>query len=125
MKKIFTLVFSLGLLTSAFAQSPNRRQNQSPGSTHQSSSYAGNNHDSRNGSNLYSNNKNPQWNNKDSRDRHEQYAYSNNDRGRDDGDRYKQYAPKYEIGRSGHDYDQHYRMVQVPLFQVILGIGRR
>ena len=124
MKKIFTLVFSLGLLVSAFAQTPSRRQNQTPGNTHQSSAYAGNNLDSRNGSNTYSNDKNQQWNSKDSRDQHDQYAYSKNDRGRNDGDRDRQYSAKYNDGRRGHDYDQP-QPVRMPLIQIILGIGRR
>src|SRR5450631_2869628 len=77
MKKIFTLVFSVGLLTSAFAQTDNRHQNPQNNTTrYQQSQYQGGNQyqagnqytsDNRNGyTKSYGNNdgfnKTAQWN---------------------------------------------------------------
>ena len=127
MKKIFTLVFSLGLLTSAFAQSEHRQQRQNQGTTYQSSQYSGNNRQDNKGSNTYSYDRNSQWKNKDSRDQHDQYAYNrNNDKfGRDGSfrDQDEHFGSRYKRERRGYDY--YAQPVRIPLFQIFFGIGSR
>lgn len=126
MKKIFTLVLSLGLLTSAFAQSGHRQQNQNPANTYQSSSYSGNSRYSRNSTNSYSTDKNSQWKDQNGPDQHDQYAYTRNYRDRDGNfrDRDEHYSPKYGNERTGHNYDEYPQPVKIaPLLQIIIGIG--
>ncbi|HEY5406421.1 MAG TPA: hypothetical protein VIJ92_05010 [Ginsengibacter sp.] len=124
MKKIFTLVFSLGLLTSAFAQSGHRQQNQNTGNTHQQSQYSHDNSQYNNGANTYSYSQNSQWNKNDS---HDQYA-SNRDndkfsRDRNFGGSHERFDSRYQ--KEKRNYDFHPRPVRVPLLQIILGIGKR
>jgi hypothetical protein len=123
MKKIFTLIFSLGLLTTAFAQSGYRQQNRNKGNVYQQSQYS---HDSRHdNNNINSYGGNQQWNNNDKRDQHDQYAYNQNDRDRNYRDRDQSFSPKYKNARRGYNYDEPYQPVRVPLLQIIFGIGGR
>src|SRR5665213_2207228 len=113
MKKIFTLIFSLGLLTSAFAQSEHRQQKQPQGNGYQTSQYSRNGHQDKNSSNTYSNVRDNQWNNKDNRD---QYAYNRNER----NDSYRggdeHFSPKYNSDKRRYDRDEHYQpATRVPL----------
>ena len=124
MKKIFTLVFSLGLLTSVFAQSGNRRQNQNTGDSHQPSQYSQDKSYDKNSSNTYSYSQNSQWNKNDS---HDQYAINRSD-GKFDSD--KKFGDRDEHfdkrnREEKRDYDYRPQQVRVPLLQIILGIGRR
>jgi len=122
MKKIFTLVFSLGLLTSAFAQSGHRRQIQNPGNTYQSSQYSRGNSQYNNSSNTYSYGRNTQWNENDNLD---QFAYN---RGNDKFDRDKNFRGQDEQFDSKYireRRDYHYQPVRVPLLQIFFGIARR
>jgi hypothetical protein len=124
MKKIFTLVFSLGLLTSAFAQSEHRQQRQNQGNTYQSSQYSRNDRQDNKGSNTYSYDKNSQWDNN-----HDRFAYNrNNDKfGRDKNfrDRDERFDSRYKKERR-YDNDYGYAQpVRVPLLQIIFGIGSR
>jgi hypothetical protein len=124
MKKIFTLVFSLGLLTSAFAQSEHRQQRQNQGNTYQSSQYSRGNGQDNKSSNTYSYGGNSQWNKNDN---HDQFAYNrdNNRFGRDKNfrDHDQRFDSKYKRERS--DYDYYAQPVRVPLLQIIFGIGSR
>ena len=124
MKKIFTLVFSLGLLTSAFAQSEHRQQRQNQGNTYQSSQYSRGNGQDNNSSNTYSYGGNSQWNKNDN---HDQFAYNrdNNRFGRDKNfrDHDEHFDSKYK--RERRDYDYYAQPVRIPLFQIIFGIGSR
>ncbi len=122
MKKIFTLIISLGLLgTSAFAQSEHRQQNQDKSYKQSPSSVRG--HEMKNGSNTYSYEKNSQWDKKNSRE--DQYAYNRNDRNNDHRDRDEHFSPKYESKRKDHDHDIQYQPVRLPLLQIILSISGR
>ena len=123
MKKIFTLVFSLGLLTSVFAQSGHRQQNKNSGNTYQSSRYSpGGRYD--NSSNTYSYGGNSQWNKNDNRG---QFAYNrDNDksaRDRNFRDPDERFDSKYK--RERRDVGYYSQTVRIPLLQIILGIGGR
>jgi hypothetical protein len=121
MKKIFTLIFSLGLLTSAFAQSGHEQQNKGHDNNYQPSSYAMNSHDFKYGSGVYSNDRNQQWNKGDVRAPRDQYAHNDGDHDRRYGDGH---SPKYNKKRGEPDHDN-YKPATFPLLQIILSIGRR
>ena len=123
MKKIFTLIFSLGLLTSAFAQSEYRQQKQPQGNGYQTSQYSHNGHQDRSSYNTYSSGRDNHWNNKDNSD---QYAYNRNERNDSYRGRDEHFSPKYNGDKRRYDRDEHYQSsTRVPLLQIILGIGRR
>jgi hypothetical protein len=119
MKKIFTLVLAMGIISFSFAQSGEHRQQIQNGdngyqqtqnnSNRQGYSYSNNN--------TYSSDR--QYN-KDNA-----YAY-NNDRDRRDGDRDNRdrnsYVPQYNYQRIDRD---DYVQPRFPLLQIVLGIGRR
>jgi hypothetical protein len=122
MKKIFTLIISLGfLVTSAWAQSEHRQKNQDKSYKQSPSLVRG--HEMKNGSNTYSYEKNSQWDKKNSRE--DQYAYNRNNRSNDHRDRDEHFYPKYESKRKNRDRDIQYQPVRLPLLQIILSIGGR
>ena len=125
MKKIFTLIFSLGLLTSAsFAQSGYRQQSQKPANTHNSTQYSHDNSRDKNSSNNYSYGQNSQWNKNDN---HDQYAFNrdNNkfDRDRKFHHRDEGFGSRYKKERKDYDYAP--QPVRIPLLQIIFSIGRK
>ncbi len=125
MKKIFTLIFSLGLLTSAsFAQSGYRQQGQNTGKTHQSSQYSQSKNYDKNNANAYSYGQNSQWNKNDNRD---QYAFNRDDNRFDhdkkSGNRYDHFDSRNK--KEKRDYDYAPKPVRIPLLQIIFSIGRK
>ena len=129
MKKIFTLVFSIGLMASAFAQSGHRQQNQNSGNSYQPTQYSRNNQANTNSNTGYYDS-NSQSNRRDGGN---EYAYNNNDRHsndrvRNDGDRNyrsrdEHFTPVYNNERRGRDV--HYQPARFPPLQIIFGIGGR
>lgn len=123
MKKIFTLIFSLGLLTSVFAQSEHRQQKQPQDNGYQTSPYSHSGHQDKNSSNAYSNGRDNQWNSKDNND---QYAYSHNERNDSYRGRDEHFSPKYNGDKRIYDRGEHHQpATRVSLLQIIFGIGGR
>ncbi len=125
MKKIFTLVFSLGLLTTAsFAQPGHRGQSQNTDNMHQSSQYSHDKSYDKNSSNTYSYSQNSQWNKNDN---HDQYAFNRNnnrfDHDRKSGDRDEGFDSRYKKEKRNYDYAP--KPVRIPLLQIIFSIGRK
>lgn len=120
MKKIFTLLFSLGLLSSVFAQTGNH-QNQNNGNSHQ---YASNNrtdHDSGNSSTSFGHDNSQQWKNYDNKD---QYAYNGDDRERKFDRRDDHFDHVINERRADSRYAQPV-IIRLPLVRILFGaLGR-
>ncbi|MEO8862164.1 MAG: hypothetical protein ABI358_12110 [Ginsengibacter sp.] len=141
MKKIFTLLFSMGLVACTFAQSGRHQQDQNSGNNYQPTQNSRNskwNNKGYSSSNTYS--RDEQFN---QRNNNNGYGYGNADRDRNDG--FKNDHDRYDRGGDWRDRDHHndrddryarqytrvrvqrdyYSQPRVPLLQIILGIGGR
>ena len=113
MKKLITLLFSVGLVTAASAQSGNRYRNDSRNNnSYQSSPY----------SNQYSDSRNSQW---DGRGDHDRY---DRDRRQAEQRRYEMMMRRnrgryYNQGR--YDSYSPYGYSRKPAFQLSIGLGGR
>lgn len=124
MKKIITLFFFAGVLTSAFAQ-PDRHQqygNHTNDNMYQSPKNSGNNDypysKSHQDDNVY--NENSKWN---KRNNENEFGYhKDNDRNRDDIRRNQYHHPEY-FNQRRNDDDSYRTRSRVPLLQIIFGIG--
>ncbi len=141
MKKIFTFLFSMGLVACTFAQSGRYQQDQNSGNNYQ----------------PIQNSRNSQWNNNDysssnSYSRDQQFNQRNNGNGyaygrtdRDRNERFRNDHDRYDRGEDWRDRDHYnerddryarqytrvrvergyYSQPRFPLLQIILGIGGR
>ena len=116
MKKLITLLFAVGLVTAASAQSGRRNDSRSNDNSYQSSPYS--NNDQNGYSNQYSgrdqDSRNSQWNGR-------------GDRNRFDRDRQRAERMRYEMmmRRNRARYHHSYVPYRKPVFQLSIGIGGR
>jgi hypothetical protein len=126
MKKIITLLFFVGFLTSAFAQPDRRHQygSQTSDNRSQSSKYSGDNNYVYDKS-YHDNNecrKNNQWN---KRNNDNEYGYNrerDGDRDRDDMRRNQYHHPQYGEHKRNDYYPDRTRP-KVSLFKIIFGVS--